>query len=93
MNAHAMLTKILSLVSFNMHKARQKALIACTQSLLAGNVATVTSMGRGICSKAFEKHRIKWADRLLSNQHLLSEVPSLYMAVSHLFRRKGSDPH
>lgn len=85
MNAHAMLTKILALVSFNMHKARQKALIACVQSLVAGNVATVTSMGRGIRSKAFEKHRIKRADRLLSNHHLLSEVPSLYMAVSHLF--------
>ncbi len=85
MNAPAMLTKILSLVSFNMHKTRQRALIACVQSLVAGNVATVTSMGRGIRSKAYEKHRIKRADRLLSNHHLLGEVPSLYMAVSHLF--------
>jgi hypothetical protein len=87
MNAHTILTKIVSLVSFNMHKARQKALIACVKSLTNGSAASVTSMGRGIRSRAFEKHRIKRADRLLSNPNLLRETPKLYAAICFLFCR------
>jgi hypothetical protein len=30
-------------------------------------------MGRGISSLAYEKHRIKQADRLLSNKHIVNE--------------------
>ena len=53
MNAHTILTKIISFVSFNMHKTRQKALIACVKSRASGSAASVTSMGGGICSSAF----------------------------------------
>lgn len=85
MNAHTILTKIVSLVSFKMHKTRQKALIACVRSLLDGSAATVTSIGRGIGNKAFEKHRIKRADRLLSNPNLQREVPFIYAVICQLF--------
>ena len=76
MNALSIVNKVISLVSFKMHMSRQKALTACVKSLLNGNAATVTSIGRGINNKAFEKHRIKRADRLLSNTNLLHETPS-----------------
>jgi len=85
MNALAILTNILSLVSYKMHKTRRNALIACVRSLLQGNAATVTSIGRGIRSSAFEKHSIKRADRLLSNVNLQRETPSLYSVLCHLF--------
>jgi len=87
MNAHTILTKIISLVSFTMHKSRQNSLIASVQSLTNGHAATVTSIGRGIRSRAFEKHRIKRADRLLSNSHLQREMPYLYQAICYLFCR------
>jgi hypothetical protein len=87
MNAHTILTKIISLVSFNMHLTRQKALIACVKSLTNGSAASVTSMGRGIRSRAFEKHRIKRADRLLSNVNLQRETPHVYAAICFLFCR------
>lgn len=85
MNAHTILTKILSSVSVNMHKARQKSLIACVRSLVDGSSASVTSIGRGIRSNTFEKHRIKRADRLLSNPNLKQEVPIVYSLIIQLF--------
>lgn len=84
MNAHTILAKTISLVSSNMHKTRQKTLIACVKSLTSGSAASVTSMGRGIRSHAFEKHRIKRADRLLSNANLRRETPNLYAAICGL---------
>ena len=59
--------------------------MACVKSLLNGNAATVTSIGRGINTKAFEKHRIKRADRLLSNPHLLSETQFIFASICQLF--------
>lgn len=85
MNALSIVNKVVSLVSYKMHKSRLNAVTACVKSLLHGSAATVTSIGRGINTKAFEKHRIKRADRLLSNPHLLSETPSIYASICHLF--------
>ena len=85
MNALTILTNIVSLVSYKMHKTRRNSLIACIRSVLEGSAASVTSIGRGIASRAFEKHRIKRADRLLSNQHLQREAPYLYMVICQLF--------
>merc|ERR1712023_388484 len=76
-----MFFKVVSLVSYKMHKTRRDAVTACVKSLLNGSAATVTSIGRGISTKAFEKHRIKRADRLLSNPHLLSETPLIYASI------------
>jgi len=85
MNARTILTNILSLVSYKMHKRRRDALTACVRSLINGSAATVTSIGRGIHGKTYEKHRIKRADRLLSNPNLKSEVPFIYAALCRLF--------
>ena len=85
MNARAILANIVSFVTPKMHATRQKAVIDCVQSLASGSAATVTSIGRGIHSNAYEKHNIKRADRLLSNTHLLREQTLIYGAVCRLF--------
>ena len=89
MNATTILNKILPFVSPNMHKTRRNAVAACVQSLAQGNLSTVTNIGRGIQSKAFEKHCIKRADRVLSNAHLQQESLSIYAHMCHLFANKG----
>jgi hypothetical protein len=48
-------------------------------SLLNGAKASVTVMGRGMSSSAYEKHRIKQADRLLSNKHIVNEQLPIYL--------------
>ncbi|WP_217909064.1 IS4 family transposase [Marinomonas primoryensis] len=68
-----------------MHKTRRKALSACVLSLAQGNLCTVTNIGRGIQSKAYEKHRIKRSDRLLSNPNLHREALSIYAYICRLF--------
>lgn len=85
MNVRTILTNIVSFVTPKMHATRQKAVTDCVYSLANGSTATVTSIGRGIDSKAYEKHSIKRADRLLSNPHLLCEKTSIYAAVCQLF--------
>ncbi|SFJ73361.1 hypothetical protein SAMN04488079_1011, partial [Methylophaga sulfidovorans] len=69
MNVHPILKKTMSLVTPDMHSRRRCALTDAIDSLLNGASATVTALGRGIASPAKEKHRIKRADRLLSNRH------------------------
>ncbi len=85
MNVRTILTNIVSFVTPQMHSIRQKAVIDCVYSLASGSAATVTSIGRGIHSNAYEKHNIKRADRLLSNRHLLREQPLIYGAICRLF--------
>ncbi|WP_232380254.1 hypothetical protein [Alteromonas macleodii] len=92
MNALSIVNKVISLVSYNMHKSRLNAVTACVKSLLSGSAATVTSIGRGIDTKAYEKHRIKRADRLLSNSHLLTETPFIYASICQLFCGSTSRP-
>lgn len=92
MNANTILNNTLSLVTLNMHKTRRTALSACVHSLLSGNAATVTSIGRGIDSSAHEKHNIKRADRLCSNPHLLSEADYIYTSICYLFGRMSTRP-
>ncbi|MEC8786425.1 MAG: transposase, partial [Pseudomonadota bacterium] len=85
MNARSILNNLVSFVSHKMHKTRKQAVVACVRSLIESGSATVTSMGRGIRSNAYEKHRIKRADRLLSNGHLQREVPFIYAMICRLF--------
>ena len=54
MNVNANLNNTLSFVAPYMHKTLRAALSACIHSLLTGNAASVTSMGRGIDSPAHE---------------------------------------
>ncbi|CUS47360.1 Transposase DDE domain-containing protein [Idiomarinaceae bacterium HL-53] len=85
MNAQSILNNLISFVSLKMHKKRQNAVIACVQSLLKGSSTSVTSMGRGIANSAYEKHRIKRADRLLSNDNLHYEAPFIYASICKIF--------
>ena len=64
-----------------MHKALQSALGACIESALNQNALTVTSIGRGIASDAYEKHSIKRCDRLCSNGICITQW-TIYTAVS-----------
>jgi hypothetical protein len=81
MKVDAILKLFLHELTPQMHSTRRQALQACISSLLQGNAATVTSIGRGINSQAKEKHSIKRADRLCSNPHFQQEQPSLYNAL------------
>lgn len=92
MNAPKILTKSLSLVTPNMHAHRRNAVSACLISLMQGASATVTSIGRGIRSKALEKHNIKRADRLLSNPKLSDERDLIYAAISQLWVSASATP-
>lgn len=65
-----------------MHKARRVALAVNVMALLTGTRLTVTDLGRSIASGAKQKHRIKRADRLLSNKHLHKERVSIYTAMT-----------
>jgi len=85
MNEAVILKKFLGVVTPNMHKVRRVSLASCVSSLLKGATASVTGMGRGISSPAFEKHRIKRADRLLSNPLIQRETFSIYRAVYKQF--------
>ena len=85
MNATDILKKIIQLVSPSMHKARRNALSACVLSIAQGNACTVTSIGRGIESSAYEKHRIKRSDRLLSNPYMQREVLLFYAYMCRIF--------
>lgn len=81
MKVLTIIQKKLPLITSTMHSKRRNALSMCVYSLLSSNRATVTSIGRGIDSHAFEKHRIKQADRLLSNNNLHQERHSIYQAL------------
>ncbi|MEC8231138.1 hypothetical protein [Alteromonas macleodii] len=56
MNALSIVNKVISLVSYNMHKSRRDAVTACVKSVLSGSAATVTSIGRGINTKALSNN-------------------------------------
>ena len=92
MNVNHIVNKTLLLVTPKMHKARRNALTCCVKSLLQGNAATVTSMGRGIESDTSDKYSIKRADRMCSNSNLLSESESIYSAICGLFSACSSRP-
>jgi hypothetical protein len=75
-----------------MHKVRLASLASCVSSLLNGAKASVTGMGRGIFSSVYDKHRIKQADRLLSNKLILEEALSIYKAIYKQFASAPSRP-
>ena len=83
MKVEPILQQFLSELTPSMHLTRRLALQACVVSLLQGNAATVTGIGRGINNEAKEKHRIKRADRLCSNPHLQQALKGVYGRLCH----------
>jgi hypothetical protein len=92
MNVSSIVNKTIKLVTPSMHATRRNALLCCINSLLQGNAATVTSIGRGIDSDTTDKHSIKRADRLCSNNYLLAETEGVYGAICGLFCQNSSRP-
>lgn len=84
MNVLQMLTRFVKTVTPNMHSQRRQALEVCVKSAVHQNKLTITRLGRGIHGKAYEKHKIKRADRLCSNGHLYRELPLIYGALVKL---------
>jgi hypothetical protein len=70
-----------SVCSF-MHSKRRESLCAMVESCLNGESASVTALGRGIKRQSLEKHRIKQADRLLSNKNLHAELEEIYRQLA-----------
>ena len=81
----------ITLITPKMHARRRTSLISSVDSLLNAS-ATVTNLGRGINSKAKEKHRIKRADRLLSNTNLQSACFSIYQELAKYTVGKAKRP-
>lgn len=69
------------------HASRLKTFLIVVQALTQGARATVTSMGRGLTGLAYDKHKIKRVDRLLSNALLYQECHAIYSALTgHLLK-------
>jgi hypothetical protein len=92
MNVNRIVNKTINLVTPQMDKTRLEALASCVSSLLHGNPATVTTIGRGIKSETSDKHSIKRADRLCSNGNLFSELDGIYTSLCTLFINYSSRP-
>jgi len=82
MHAQHILEGLLTEAIPTMHALRRDALTAAVAGTLNGATLSVTAMGRGMSGPAYEKHRIKRADQLLSNAHLHSERVGIYTALA-----------
>lgn len=92
MKVNRILNNSLNFVTQKMHATRKKALFSCVESLLKGSHASVTAIGRDISSTAYEKHRIKRADRLLSNTHLNADALNIYKSLADFLICPKSKP-
>ena len=92
MNVRTILTNFLHSVTPLMHACRRTALEKCVRSASMKNHLSVTSLGRNVEGQAYEKHRIKCADRLLSNQNLQREIPDIYQAITQIVTHGVAEP-
>lgn len=65
-----------------MHKKRCEALFCVALSAVEGGKLSVTGLGRSMEGRAREKHKIKKADRLLSNDILGDEILEVYRSLA-----------
>ncbi len=82
MHTAKLLHKLLVQSAPSIHATRLNSIIASVQALAHGVRATVTSLGRGLMGKAYDKHKIKRVDRLLSNPQLYQERHLIYCALT-----------
>jgi len=76
----------------SLHATRLRALMSAVQALTQGAKASVTSLGRGLAGKAYDKHKIKRMDRLLSNQYLYQETYSIYTVLTKKLLKNVPQP-
>lgn len=84
MNVSRILASFIQNVTPNSHKTRRESLRAAVQSCVENQTLTVTGIGRGLAGPTKEKHRIKRADRLLSNPRIQIERLLAYAALTRL---------
>lgn len=92
MQAQQVLHTIMKNTCANMHKTRRSALEATVLAALTGRRLTVTDLGRSITSQTTQKHNIKRADRLLSNNHLHKECLMIQSALARQLIGKQKRP-
>lgn len=92
MYAPTLLHKTLGERCTQIHASRLNTCWLAVQSLTEGARATVTSLGRGLSGNAYDKHKIKRVDRLLSNSLLHLELRRLYSALAHALLRSLPKP-
>lgn len=92
MNVRHMLTTFIDSVTPSMHASRRASLQSCVLSCAHKNHLSITSIGRGIERDSFEKHRIKQADRLLSNTQLHQELPDIYKHITQQLLNEIAQP-
>jgi len=66
--------------------------LIAVQVLTEGAKASVTSLGRGLPGHAYDKHKIKRIDRLLSNDFLYQERHQIYSALTQQLLSRLPDP-
>ena len=66
----------------SIHAIRLNTLMCAAQTLTQGAKASVTSLGRHLMGAAYDKHKIKRMDRLLSNKHIYKERHAIYTALT-----------
>lgn len=74
--------QLLAPVAVSMHRTRLAAVHAAVVAVIVGRKLAVSAMGRAFWGVTTAKHSIKRFDRLLSNRHLLAEVPMLFQALA-----------
>lgn len=92
MYALPLLHKILDERCSDIHAARLNTCYLAVQSLVQGAKASVTSLGRGLSGTAYDKHKIKRIDRLLSNQALHQELKTFYSALTTTLLKAIPEP-
>jgi hypothetical protein len=92
MYATSLLHKTLGQRCSDIHAARMNACCLAVQSLVEGAKATVTSLGRGLAGSAYDRHKIKRIDRLLSNQFFHQELTTFYSALTATLMKGLPEP-
>ena len=85
MHATQVLDTHLQKMCQGIHTARWKALMSTVSALIQGKKLSVTGLGRSMQGKAYEKHQIKKADRLIGNAYLNQERTHIYGALAAWF--------
>ena len=73
-----------------LHKYRQNALLDATTAIVNGASLSLTSIGRYLPGCSQVKNKIKRVDRLLGNQSLQKEVPSMFSNIIAMLTRRLS---
>jgi hypothetical protein len=92
MYALPLLHKILRKQCSKIHSTRLNTCLIAVQALTEGAKASVTSLGRGLPGHAYDKHKIKRIDRLLSNDFLYQERHQIYSALTQQLLSRLPEP-